>query len=868
MPSRIHSTRAYLAIGLLMLAGFAWPMAVVLEQDLTQRLKLNNLERAGLAGLADLRAQLRSPAEILLSGASVNAVQAQQWVEQARGARDRAKRLGYDSALILDPQLDIYHLAYLSTVKLPERAAMTVELAALEHDGLLDLPRARFLRQSLAEQNLEESRALGVALDSDQGVESQTLRDEDRQRQDRLSDYALGRRARLRDLMQEDLRFWELCDQTLERALAARDNRLRLDQGRRLMLLAALLALLGLGGWRLIRGLADQQSAEAALMEQRNYQVLFETLPMAAFTYDPSSLRLVDANPATAELLGFPVHLLSGMSLDSFVPESDRAAFLAGFKTRDMAHPGASRQRVRNAQGQEHDLELHGRPVLSGGRQLRLVLARDVTEQTAAADALARSEALFRALVANASEALVLMNPDGRVAFASSSITNVIGFAPEERVGSHSSTLLHPDDQPQVWEIFKQCLADPSRTYTFESRIRHKDGHWVHTSAKLRNFLDDPAIGALALNYRDVSAERAATQALAESERFYRALIEAFNDIVLIYRSDGEVNFENPKTLAEKLGYSVADLKDQGPFSMIHPEDLAQTLRRIERAKQGATDLEPLELRLRSKDGRWLSFQSHAQNLLGNAVVRGLLVTLRDVTQMRAAQNQLLHLERLAAIGRAAAGLSHEIRNPLAIITSHLDLLDAQLEGRAALRDVEGMRRQVLRLNALVQEVLERSQGGELRLEEASANDLVGRALKAAQIRYGPAAERVDVGLDLASPGPRLLVDLPQMERVLTNLILNAYQAMRQGGALTLSTRADGGDVVFEVSDNGEVIPEANLARIFEPFFTTKDTGSGLGLWMCRAIVQDHGGTLGAENLHPRGCCFRVRLPLAGRSQA
>ncbi|HTB34374.1 MAG TPA: ATP-binding protein, partial [bacterium] len=77
----------------------------------------------------------------------------------------------------------------------------------------------------------------------------------------------------------------------------------------------------------------------------------------------------------------------------------------------------------------------------------------------------------------------------------------------------------------------------------------------------------------------------------------------------------------------------------------------------------------------------------------------------------------------------------------------------------------------------------------------------------------------------------------------------------------------EAGNVVFEVSDNGEGIPEANLSRIFEPFFTTKDTGSGLGLWMCRAIVQDHGGTLEAENLKPQGCCFRVRLPAQGRER-
>jgi signal transduction histidine kinase len=160
----------------------------------------------------------------------------------------------------------------------------------------------------------------------------------------------------------------------------------------------------------------------------------------------------------------------------------------------------------------------------------------------------------------------------------------------------------------------------------------------------------------------------------------------------------------------------------------------------------------------------------------------------------------------------------------------------------------------------LVNQVLERARSGDLSLKSLDASELLEGAWQGAKARYGHAAARVGLRREVES-GLRLKVDEAQMERVLQNLLLNALQALGPGGELTLEARRQAEGTLLSVSDNGPGIPEDTLERVFEPFFTTKRTGSGLGLWICKSIVEQHRGRLEAANLKPRGCRFSIILP-------
>lgn len=854
-----------LLAGLVLVATTGLIVAWLLNRDTASFLDTTRTEIAALLPLENLRSAIAASLEDQLSSQAVPIAPGQQSVESCRSWVDQIKDYGQSQKLILDPQSDIYHWAYLSTVKLPERLLAEAELAVLERQLKAGGARGRFLVETLGEQLKEESRALNLALQNSNGLESDPLTNADAARQVDLAVYTPGHSAQLRTLAQQDLAFWGLCNQALASALRAREAALtREDRLRRGQVLGVLALAFG-AGWFLIWSAMQQDVAQAIDASGRNYRILFDGLPVAAFVYDPATVRYVAANPAAGALFGVPSDRLVGMELANFVPPEGREIFSADIQAAGPETATHYSRFILDRSGRRRRVEVSGRHIEVDGRALRLVLMQDITEAVAAEENMRKSEARFRALVEDSNEALILMRPDGVVAYAAPSIKNVSGYTPEERVGSHSNGVLHPEDREKVWEIFRKAVADPTRTYSFESRLQHKDGHYIHTAATLRNFLSDPNIAAMALNYRDVTAEKAAREALLQSERFYRALIENSQSLILIYRRDGSLSYENPAALKAALGYDPGEAAAFGPLDLVHPDDLPMVLKQVEGSLAKPGSLGQLELRLRAKDGAWHSFEARSINLYDNPVVGGVLAQLRDVTESREAQKQLLRLERLAAIGQIAAGMAHEIRNPLAVIMARAEYLKLEMaEEPYLVQELDSILRQGERLKSLVNQVLERSGSDELRLEEISAADLMDSALKAALARFGQAAELFSV-VKVYAPGiPLVRADAAQMERVLINLILNAFQALQAGGALTLGVRAEPGALRLEVSDNGAGIPEDKMPRIFDPFFTTKSTGSGLGLWICKSIVEQHGGSIGVEDLKPRGSRFSVLLPLGG----
>jgi two-component system sporulation sensor kinase A len=851
--------------GLVLVGATGFVVAWLLNRDTASFLDVTRTEIAALPPLENLRSAIGAALEDQLSDQARPMADPAQSVESCRAWVDQIKDYGQSQKLILDPQLDIYHWAYLATVKLPERLLAEAELAALERRSRAGGARGRFLAETLTDQLKEETRALNLALGNTGGPESDALRNADAMRQVGLAVYEPGRRASLRNLVEQDLAFWQLCSQAMETDLRVREAALvRQDRFRRAEVLLVL-ALAFAAGWFLIRLAMMEDIAQAIDASGRNYRILFDGLPVAAFVYDPATVRYVAANPAAEALFGVASDRLVGMELATFVPPEGSEIFASDIRATVAGTASHYSRFILDRAGRRRRVEVSGRHIEMDGRALRLVLMQDITENVAAEENMRRSEARFRALVEDSSEALLLMNVDGTVAYASPSIKNVSGHSPEERVGSHSNGVLHPEDREKVWEVFRRAMADPTRTYSFESRLLHKDGRYIHTSATLRNFLADPNIAAMALNYRDVTAEKAAREALLQSGHFYRALIENSQSMIVIYRRDGSLSYENPAALKAALGYEAGEVAGFAAFDLVHPDDLPMVLKQVEGGLAKPGYLGRMELRLRAKDGAWHSFESRSINLHDNPVVAGILVQLRDITASREAQKQLLRFERLAAIGQIAAGMAHEIRNPLAVIMARAEYLKLELAEKPYLiQELDSILRQGERLKTLVSQVLERSGADDLRTADISAVDLMDSALKAALARFGHSADLLSVVKLYAPDVPSMRADAAQMERVLINLILNAFQTLRAGGALTLGLRSQAGWVALEVTDNGPGVPEEQAPRIFEPFFTTKSTGSGLGLWICKSIVEQHGGSIGFENLKPRGSRFTVLIPQGG----
>ncbi len=245
----------------------------------------------------------------------------------------------------------------------------------------------------------------------------------------------------------------------------------------------------------------------------------------------------------------------------------------------------------------------------------------------------------------------------------------------------------------------------------------------------------------------------------------------------------------------------------------------------------------------------------------------GYAIILRDITETRRTAEKTIESERLNALTLLAAGVAHEIGNPLNSLNIHLQLMERQarkLKGKAReelQQAIEISRGEISRLDSIVTQFLRAIRPSRPQLQPENLNAIVEEAVRF----FGPEIEarEIVVETELRSDLPLLQLDRDQMKQAFYNIIKNSFEAMKRRGILYIRTDAD--DIFARVSftDNGGGMSAETLGRVFEPYFTTKHSGSGLGLLIVRRIVREHGGEMAIESTQSKGLSLTIRLPLA-----
>lgn len=254
---------------------------------------------------------------------------------------------------------------------------------------------------------------------------------------------------------------------------------------------------------------------------------------------------------------------------------------------------------------------------------------------------------------------------------------------------------------------------------------------------------------------------------------------------------------------------------------------------------------------------------------LGDDAATGerMVLIFHDVTDRVALERQVQQTEKMVAVGLLAAGVAHEVNTPLTGISSYTQLLRQQMDPKdARIQWLDKIETQTFRGAKIVSNLLNFARAGGSEDASLDVSKIVVDVLSL--VEHQLEKSKVRVVKELSTELPAVVGSENKIQQVLFNLILNARDAMPSGGWLTLRTLVDGRDVVVEVSDTGEGIPEADLPRIFDPFFTTKDVGqgTGLGLAVSYGIVQEHGGSIRASSARGKGSRFEVRLPIERRA--
>ncbi len=363
---------------------------------------------------------------------------------------------------------------------------------------------------------------------------------------------------------------------------------------------------------------------------------------------------------------------------------------------------------------------------------------------------------------------------------------------------------------------------------------------------------------------RVTAALRRSNEELRRLQEFTESILSQMSSGLLVSDLEGRVSRLNAAGAAilgaSPIDSGLAPSSEETIASLLGPGGMQRALE----SPEGQAPHERRELVAHAKDGREILLGFSTSKLLeADGRQAGHIVTFRDLTRLKKMEAEFVRMERMASLGVLGAGVAHEIRNPLAAMRFNLDFLE---EDGAAREEVEVIRKNIDRLDDLVRKLLRFArpqqpafvrQPLDVRVEAVLA--LVAQQAQAGHVRISTAFE----------PGlPEVVIDGPQVEQVVLNVVLNGIQAMPSGGTLRLVTRRvvrDGRPhVELAISDEGEGLPEGAARQIFEPFYTTRKEGTGLGLAVSHRIVEDHGGYIevAPPDRGKRGTTLVVGFPL------
>lgn len=509
--------------------------------------------------------------------------------------------------------------------------------------------------------------------------------------------------------------------------------------------------------------------------------------------------------------------------------------------------------------------------------------------------------------------------PSGRT-YLSSNYYAMLGFRPGDFPAAFSgwSLLMHPDDYDQMIGNLTALVDGGPDRFEAEFRLRHRDGgwRWIHAhvviAARDAEGLPTRIVGISA----DITERRAAELALQESEARFRAIFDGIQEGIFIHDLDtGAILATNRRAcemfaLDEQnlLAASIEDISSGVP-----PYTQADAAYWMMRAATG----QPQNFEWHAKDshGRlfWVEINMRLAELAGQ---ERLVAVVRDISRRKGqeealrqnlerqvqlnkkleeAHNQLLQSEKLASIGQLAAGVAHELNNPIGFVHSNLGSLDGYLQDLFAIIDateqlvpagdnpLEAVRRLKVEkdyafIKADIVQLMAESKDGLARVRKIVQDLKDFSRVGEAEWQWADLHKGLESTLNIVwnelkykSKVTKQFGDLPevhclpsQLNQVFMNLLVNAGQAIQTQGEITIRTGREGEEVWVEVSDTGSGIPKENLERIFEPFFTTKPVGkgTGLGLSLSYSIVNKHHGRIAVTSEVGRGTTFRVTLPI------
>ncbi len=621
-----------------------------------------------------------------------------------------------------------------------------------------------------------------------------------------------------------------------------------------------------------LQDITELRRAERELRASEARFRIFVDHAMDAFFLLDDRLSVIDVNRQACDSLGYSREELVGMQPRDFDVGLDEAS-MTRLNQRVVAGETLTFETLhRRKDGTSFPVEIRAGQFEPGGRLLCLV--RDITERKRGVDALRASEERFRTLVQFSFD--VYWETDAQHRFIRQEFVEGLAAtpAPGSDIGKTPWELPEFEASEEDWRRYRETLDAHLPFRDFELARSTPDGGKRYVSASGTPVVDEEGhfLGYRGVG-RDVTERKQAEVDIRESEQRFRTLFEKANDAIFVENERDEIVEVNERACS-LLGYSRQELLTMKVSDLQAPEIRGQVggVIRRELERHGNAMFETVDLH---RSGRRILVEVTNTPIFDQGQ-KLVLSVVRDVTERKRAaealqqmHEQLAHANRVATMGQLTASIAHEIAQPIGAVYNRanaaINFLSKDPPDLEEVREaISGIAGAADRAREIIGRIRDQVKKAPPRKDIFDLNRTIEEVLLLAGSTI--TKEAIFVQADFAKGLPPVRGDRVQLQQVVLNLILNAVEAMSSvdncSRELQISTKHnETGDVLVTVSDTGPGVTPENLERVFESFFTTKSSGVGIGLSICRSILEGHGGSLWANANEPRGARFQFTLP-------